>query len=67
MGGKIRRNKVEKKKENINLESLTLHLTQILQQELQKGGVGRTDEMEKSKTLISQVRKFPRNDEFPNQ
>lgn len=40
MGGKIRRNKVEKKKENINLESLTLHLTQISQQELQKGGWG---------------------------
>ena len=65
MGGKIR-SKVEKKKENINLESLTLNLTQISQQELQKGRWGGTDEMEKSKTLISQVRKFPRNDEFPN-
>ena len=39
MGGKIR-SKVEKKKENINLESLTLNLTQISQQELQKGRWG---------------------------
>lgn len=40
MGGKIRSSKVEKKTENINLESLTLNLTQISQEELQKGGWG---------------------------
>lgn len=58
-----------KKRETINLESLTLtlNLTQISQQELQKAGGAGGEQMKwRSKTLNSQATEFPRNDEFPD-
>ena len=60
---------MKKKRETINLESLTLtlNLTQISQQELQKaGGEGREQMKWRSKTLNIQATELPRNDEYPD-